>query len=84
MRNTKQKEAIHQAFLDADRPLSPEEAHVKARKRYRGLGIATAYRNINALLKDHWLLTIDIPGSSSRYEEAGKKTPSSFPLQRMR
>jgi Fur family ferric uptake transcriptional regulator len=73
MRNTKQKEAIRQAFLDAGRPLSPEEAHLSARKLYRRLGIATVYRNINALLEDNWLLCVEIPGSSPRYEVAGKK-----------
>ena len=73
MRNTKQKEAIRQTFTDANRPLSPEEVHRSARKRYRGLGVATIYRNINALLKDGWLRVVEIPGSSPRYEVAGKK-----------
>jgi Fur family ferric uptake transcriptional regulator len=73
MRNTKQKQAIREAFASADRQLSPEEALREARRHYKRLGIATVYRNIRALVEDGWLVPIEIPGKSPRYELSGKK-----------
>jgi Fur family ferric uptake transcriptional regulator len=73
MRNTRQKQAIRDAFAEAGRPLSPEEALSIAQKHYKRLGIATVYRNIKALLEDGWLVGIEVPGKSTRYELSGKK-----------
>lgn len=72
LRNTRQKEAIREAFLGADRPLSPEETLAYAQKQVEGISIATVYRNIGALLEDKWLSPVEIPGESARYEVAGK------------
>jgi Fur family ferric uptake transcriptional regulator len=71
-RNTRQKSAIRDAFVSADRPLSPEEILSFAQERVEGLSIATVYRNIATLIKDQWLLPVDIPGEATRYEVAGK------------
>ncbi|WP_213806996.1 transcriptional repressor [Granulicella sp. dw_53] len=71
-RNTRQKEAIRAAFLEADRPLSPEEALIGAQKQVQAVSIATIYRNIASLVEEQWLTTVDVPGHSSRYEVAGK------------
>jgi Fur family ferric uptake transcriptional regulator len=71
-RNTRQKDAIRAAFLEADRPLSPDEALALAQKEVDALSIATVYRNIGSLVEDNWLKPIDIPGHSTRYEVAGK------------
>lgn len=71
-RNTRQKSAIRDAFVAADRPLSPEEILSFAQERVEGLSIATVYRNIATLVKDNWLLPVDIPGEATRYEVAGK------------
>ncbi len=71
-RNTKQKEAIRAAFIEADRPLSPEEAVVSAKQVVAGISLATVYRNINLLLADKWLVSVEIPGKATRYEIAGK------------
>ena len=72
-RNTKQKAAIREAFVTADRPLSPEEAHSCAQLHYPGLGTATVYRNIQALVDEGWLQMVVVPGDSPRYEVAGKE-----------
>jgi len=72
-RNTKQKAAIRQAFLEADRPLSPEEALKGAHRHHRTLGIATVYRNIQTLVEEGWLQRVEIPGDTARYEVTGKK-----------
>jgi Fur family ferric uptake transcriptional regulator len=71
-RNTRQKDAIRAAFLDADRPLSPEEALAFAQKQVKAVSIATIYRNIASLVEDQWLTPVDVPGQATRYEVAGK------------
>jgi len=71
-RNTRQKEAIRAAFLDADRPLSPEETLAFAQKQVKAVSIATIYRNIASLVEEHWLAAVDVPGQAARYEVAGK------------
>lgn len=71
-RNTRQKQAIRDAFLEANRPLSPEEALSAAQKRYNALGIATIYRNIKSLMAEGWLDAVSLPGQAMRYEVAGK------------
>jgi Fur family ferric uptake transcriptional regulator len=73
IRHTRQKEAIRKAFIEADRPLSLEEALASAQENHSGLGIATVYRNIKSLVEEGWLTPVEIPGDSPRYEIAGKK-----------
>ena len=72
-RNTKQKAAIREAFLENDRPLSPDEALKAARLHHPRLGIATVYRNIQALVAEKWLQMVALPGDTARYEISGKK-----------
>jgi Fur family ferric uptake transcriptional regulator len=72
VRNTRQRGAIRRAFQHADRPLSPAEVHASARPEVKGLGIATVYRNIRALLDEGWLVQVDQPGEAGRFELAGK------------
>ena len=72
-RNTKQKAAIREAFLEADRPLSPEEVLRGAHRHHPQLGIATVYRNIQILVAEKWLHVVDLPGDTARYEVSGKK-----------
>jgi Fur family transcriptional regulator, ferric uptake regulator len=71
-RNTAQRRAIRQALVDADRPLSPREVLDAAQQQVTGLGIATVYRNIKALVEDGWLAPVELPGEPPRYEVAGK------------
>ena len=71
-RNTRQKQAIRDAFIEAGRPLSPEEALAAAQRLYATLGIATVYRNIKSLLAERWLDPVSLPGQATRYEVAGK------------
>jgi Fur family ferric uptake transcriptional regulator len=73
IRQTRQKEAIRNAFLKADRPLSPEEALGTAQAEVEAVSIATVYRNINSLVAERWLVPVEIPGESTRYEVAGKE-----------
>ena len=71
-RNTVQRDALRAAFERADRPLSPGEALAAARRDAPGLGIATVYRNIRALVDEGWLAAVPLPGAPNRYEVADK------------
>ncbi len=72
-RQTQQRGAIRRALENADRPLTPHEILAAARGAVPGLGIATVYRNIKTLVGSGWLQAVDLPGSASRYEVAGKE-----------
>ena len=71
-RQTQQRTAIREAFESAERPLSPAEALAVAQRTVPGLGIATIYRNVKALVEENWLSEVQLPGAPSRYEVAGK------------
>jgi Fur family ferric uptake transcriptional regulator len=71
-RNTRQKQAIRETFERNDRPLSTDEVHREAARSSRGLGMATVYRSIKALLDDGWLSVVEVPGRNPLYEVAGK------------
>lgn len=71
--NTRQKTAIRHAFIEADRPLSPDEVLEGAQRHHPTLGKATVYRNIQSLVDEGWLQAVEIPGDSTRYEVAGKE-----------
>ncbi len=72
-RNTRQKQAIRNAFEKTERPLSPEEILLSARDEVEGLSLATVYRNLNVLVEEKWLQVVEIPGSTPRYERSGKE-----------
>lgn len=71
-RNTRQKQAIRDAFIDADRPLAYEEVLELAKEQVEGMSIATVYRNVNSLVDEGWLVRVEVPGMPTRYETAGK------------
>jgi Fur family transcriptional regulator, ferric uptake regulator len=71
-RETRQREAIRRAFLDAGHPLSPREVHERAAAEIQKLGIATVYRTVSSLLEQGWLVAVELPGEPARYERAGK------------
>lgn len=72
-RETKQRQAIRKALAEAGHPLSPKELHEAARAHVEGLGIATVYRNLNALQEEGWIEPVELPGQPPRYEVAGKE-----------
>lgn len=81
-RNTRQRGAIRRALQRADRPLSPGEVLSEARTEVGGLGIATVYRNIRALVDEGWLTTVELPGEVARYELHGKPHHHHFHCRR--
>ena len=72
-RNTRQRQAIRQVFQETDNPLGPQEVLQAAQVHIAGLGIATVYRTLKALVDDGWLSVVEQPGEPQRYELAGKK-----------
>jgi len=71
-RQTRQRQAIHDAIADAGVPLSPREILEQAQSRIEGLGMATVYRTLKLLADARVVAVVDIPGESPRYELAGK------------
>ena len=67
-RDTRQRDAIRQALLDAGRPLAVNELHVLAQEKVAGLGIATVYRNLKDLQAEGRLGQVDLPGEPPRWE----------------
>jgi Fur family ferric uptake transcriptional regulator len=72
IRSTKQRRAIQAVFSKAKNPLSIEEVLAAAELEVDGIGIATVYRNIKALLEDGIIIPVDLPGEAPRYELTGK------------
>lgn len=70
MRNSRQREAIREAIAQAGRPLLPQEIHLLAQQQTPKLGIATVYRNIQALQDAGEIQQVMIPGDSPRFEMA--------------
>jgi Fur family transcriptional regulator, ferric uptake regulator len=70
-RNTRQRDAVRAALAAAARPLTPQELQAAAHQHASGIGIATVYRTIKALLDDGQLVEVPMPGAPSRYELAG-------------
>ncbi len=71
-RDTSQRRAIRCALEDAGRPLGALEVLEASQGGAPGLGIATVYRNIKALLQKGDISEVALPGEPSRYEAAGK------------
>ncbi|MFD3004992.1 zinc uptake transcriptional regulator [Thermus tengchongensis] len=72
-RSTRQRRAIREAFLEAGRPLSPQEVLELARKKVPSLGLATVYRTLKGLVEEGFLTPVALPGEPSRYEPAGRE-----------
>ncbi len=70
-KNTRQRTAIREALARAARPLLPQEVLQAAQAQVPGLGIATVYRNLKALVDEGELRSVNLPGDNPRFELAG-------------
>ena len=70
-KNTRQRTAIRAALALAARPLLPQEVLEAAQAQVPGMGIATVYRNLKALVDEGALRSVNLPGDSPRFETAG-------------
>jgi Fur family transcriptional regulator, ferric uptake regulator len=71
-RNTRQRTAIREALRQAHRPLLPQEVLAAAQAGVPGLGLATVYRNLKALVEEGELQPVALPGENPRFEMAGR------------
>lgn len=67
-RQTKQQTAIDRVIAQSDRPLSPGEILVKARRQIPSLSLATVYRALRRLEEDGMASKVEIPGQPPRFE----------------
>lgn len=67
-RQTRQRAAIRRALEAEARPLAPAELLSAARGEVPGLGIATVYRTLKALVDDGLAVAVELPGEPARYE----------------
>jgi Fur family ferric uptake transcriptional regulator len=81
-RDTSQRRAIRRALEDAGRPLGALEVLEASKSAAPGLGIATVYRNIKALLEGGDISEVALPGEPPRYEAAGKGHHHHFRCER--
>jgi Fur family transcriptional regulator, ferric uptake regulator len=81
-RKTKQRDALRDALARAERPLSIGELLETASKRVDGLGVATVYRTVSALLDDGWIEAVEIPGEPVRYERSDKEHHHHFQCEK--
>ena len=58
------------AIERAGRPLSPQEILEATQEEIPGLGLATVYRNVKAMVESRWLVAVELPGVPDRYEIA--------------
>lgn len=70
-RNTRQRSAIRAAIAQAERPLLPQEVLEHAQGESPGLGIATVYRNLKAMVEEGELQAVQLPGENPRFELVG-------------
>lgn len=61
---------MRDVLIQAGRPLSPQEILEETQNTIPGLGLATVYRNIKAMVESRWLRVVELPGAPDRYELA--------------
>lgn len=71
-RSTQQRRLLEQVIEEAARPLGPQEIVKLTEERGEPVSIATVYRNLKRLTAEGWLVPVDLPGESVRYERAGR------------
>ena len=69
-RQTKQLQAIRNAFKESRGPLSIDELHTLARDSIDSLGLRTVYRLVRRLQEEGEIASVQVPGKSDRYELA--------------
>lgn len=81
-RNTRQRSAIRDAIAQAERPLLPQEVLAAAQEQAPGLGIATVYRTLKALVDEGELKLVNLPGENPRFELSGHQHHHHFQCTR--
>jgi Fur family ferric uptake transcriptional regulator len=66
--STRQRDAVHDILTESERPLTAQEIWKAGRKKKPGLGIATVYRTLKAMVEKQEVILVEIPGSAPHYE----------------
>jgi Fur family ferric uptake transcriptional regulator len=69
-RNTRQRDAVRGTLASKRSPMSAAEIHRAAARRVPGIGLATVYRTLKALLEAKEIVPVALPGDTPRYELA--------------
>jgi len=69
-RRTPQRDAVRGVVEGARRPMSAAEIHEAAAGALAGIGIATVYRTLKAMLDAGEIVLVSLPGDTPRYESA--------------
>jgi Fur family ferric uptake transcriptional regulator len=77
-RQTRQLKSIESVLRHARRPLAIAEIHAAASGEFLGLGIATVYRTVRALIEAGKIVTVSYAGQPTRYEWAVATNHSHF------
>jgi len=80
-RSTRQRAALLAVLQQAARPLLAQELLTLSQELVPGLGQATVYRNLKALVEDGVLTSVLLPGENPRYELAGLQHHHHFKCQ---
>jgi len=71
-RSTRQRRAICDAFRTAEHPLAIGDVVQAARRSGASVSLTTAYRTVRALVEEGAVTAIELPGSGTVFESAGK------------
>lgn len=71
-RNTRQRQAIKRALIDAKHPLAVQEVLDAAKVHCPSLGIATVYRTLKEFVDDGSIALVELPSEAPRYETSDK------------
>jgi Fur family ferric uptake transcriptional regulator len=69
-RSTRQRLAVRRALEATRTPLRAQDIHLAAAAGVPGIGLATVYRALKALIRSGEVATVELPGDTPRYELA--------------
>lgn len=70
LKHTEHRDTILRSFLEAREPLSPEELHLRVKRRDPGIGFTTVYRTLKLLNACGLATEVTFHSGSARYEHA--------------
>lgn len=83
-RKTAQRACLREVFEKAERPLSVHEVLTESSRKIPQIGIATIYRNIKRLCDQEWLVRVELPGDTPRFEVANGSNHHYFHCRKCR
>ncbi|HNV76258.1 MAG TPA: transcriptional repressor [Gemmatimonadaceae bacterium] len=69
-RRTRQRDAVRAALEATHAPMRAQDIHAHAARKAPGIGLATVYRSLKALIEAGDVAVVTLPGDTPRYELA--------------